>query len=462
MSAQLHSTQATVVGAGPVGCVLAMLLVRHGFDVRMYEMRPDMRTSELDGGRSINLVLTDRGLRALEMFGLRDKVLEITVPVLGRMLHALDGETSFQPYGKDESECNYSVSRGKLNEFLLDAAEDAGVTIAFEKTCIGANFEAGQLDVADADGNVTTVDAGVIFGADGAPSAVRQALVDAGIVDERVDMLEHGYKELPFPSGEDGKYAMAGHALHIWPRGDHFLMGLANLDGSFTGTIYLPWKGVHGFDELDERAHVRQFFEEDYPDAIPLLDDDFEAEFLANPNGKLGTVRCAPWHLDDRVLLVGDAAHGIVPFFGQGLNCGFEDCVVLDELMAASDDLAEVFAAFDARRKPNTEAIADMALDNFDEMREKVADPEFLLAKAVEHRIEQEMPEIYRSRYAIVMYSDLPFRFAFEVGEVQEAILAELTVAIERADQADLERARELIEARLVPLYERHRVSLTF
>lgn len=458
MAAEMDSKKMTVVGAGPVGCVLAMLLARRGHDVEVYEMRADMRAESAEGGRSINLVLTDRGLRALELFGLREKVLEITVPVLGRMMHPVAGELAFQPYGKDESECNYSVSRSKLNEFLLDAAEEAGVTIHFEKTCVGADFDAGELHFDGGD----AVDAPVIFGADGAPSAVRQALVEQGITDESVEMLDYGYKELVFPAGEDNSYAMAGHALHIWPRGDHFLMGLANLDGSFTGTIYLPWKGAHGFEDLSDKQKVRAFFEEHYPDAIPLLGEDFEEEFLSNPNGKLGTVRCEPWRLEDRVLLVGDAAHGIVPFFGQGLNCGFEDCYVLDKILDEQADLGEVFATFDTRRKPNTEAIADMALENFVEMRDKVADEEFLFQKAVEHRLENELTDIYRSRYAMVMYSSIPYRVAYEIGELQEELLDELCRDIDAPEEADLGRAREFIEENLVPLYERYDVDLSF
>jgi kynurenine 3-monooxygenase len=455
----------TVVGAGPVGCVLALLLARRGYSVQMYEMRPDMRSIGAQGGRSINLVLTDRGLRALELVELREKVLEITVPVLGRMMHSIDGELAFQPYGKDDSECNYSVSRDELNRFLLDAAEVAGVDIHFQKTCIGANFDAGELVVEDAkSGGRMHVDAPVIFGTDGAPSAIRKALVERGVVDESVEMLSYGYKELAFPAQDDG---MAGHALHIWPRGDHFLMGLANLDGSFTGTIYLPWKGDVGFEELSDKEGVREFFETYYQDAIALLDEGFEQEFLDNPNGKLGTVRTKPWHLSDenlagRVLLVGDASHGIVPFFGQGLNSGLEDCVVLDQLLEEHSELSEVFPAFSASRKPNTDAIADMALENFVEMREKVGDEEFLFKKAVEHHLENAFPDIYRSRYAMVMYSAIPYRVAFEIGERQQEMLDELCQGIERAEDVDLERARELIDQKLAPLYERYDVDLSF
>ncbi len=451
----------TVVGAGPVGCVLATLLARRGFDVRAFEKRPDMRRADLAGGRSINLVLTDRGLHALGRIGLRQKVLELTVPVLGRMMHSPDGDLTFQPYGKDDSECNYSVSRDRLNQFLLDAAEDAGVELNFEHELVDADLEAGQLIFETSPAGRTSVSSPVTFGCDGAPSAVRRALVQRPEFEESVDFMNWGYKELVFPAADDGGYAMERTALHIWPRGAHFLMGLANLDGSFTGTLYLPRTGPDSFDELDDPRRLLQFFQTNYADATELL-GDFVDEFLSHPTGSLGTVRCAPWHLDDRVLLVGDAAHGIVPFFGQGLNSGFEDCAVLDDLLADDTDLARVFETFFERRKANTDAIADMALENAVEMGEKVADPDFLLKKEVESIIEQQLGKLYRSRYATVMYSRIPYRVAYEAGKKQEAILSELTADLERAEDVDLEQARRLIERELTPLYEKYGVDLEF
>ena len=446
-----------IVGAGPVGCVLATLLARRGFDVEIFEKRPDMRRADISGGRSINLVLTDRGLRALERIGLRDQILELTVPVLGRMMHSIDAELSYQPYGKDDSECNYSVSRGGLNEFLLDAAADSGVEIHFDHELIDVDVERGRLIFEGGEEH----EADVIFGCDGAPSAVRRAMVERCGIEESVEFMSWGYKELLFPAGPDGTYRMEKNALHIWPRGQHFLMGLANLDGSFTGTLYLPRQGANSFDELDEPRKLREFFDEYYADAVDLL-GDFVDEFLKHPTGKLGTVRCAPWHVDGRVLLVGDAAHGIVPFFGQGLNCGFEDCVVLDELLSEEGDLESVFETFFRARKPNTDAIADMALENAVEMGEKVADPGFLMRKKVESILEREFSTLYRSRYAMVMYSTIPYRVAFEIGEVQEQILAELSEGLQRPQDLDLEGAGELIERRLRPLYERHDVDLRF
>ncbi len=452
----------TVVGAGPVGCVLSTLLAERGFDVTVFEKRPDLRSASLAGGRSINLVLTERGLSTLERIGLRDQVLELTVPVLGRMMHSDGGDTSFQPYGKDESECNHSVSRGQLNEFLLDAAEDAGVDIHFDCALRCADFDERTLRVDTADGDgPTTVDFDVVFGCDGAPSVLRQALVEAGEIDESVEFMDWGYKELLFPADDDGSWALDRDALHIWPRGDHFLMGLANLDGSFTGTLYLDRSGPESFESLDDHRSVRNFFERYYPNATPLL-GDFVDEFLDNPTGRLGTVRAEPWYLDGTALLVGDAAHGIVPFFGQGLNCGLEDCLVLDELLDGADDFESVFHAFFERRKTNTEAIADMALENAVEMGDKVADDDFLLKKEVESLIEQRFADIYRSRYAMVMYSTNDYRAAFEAGEIQKQLLASLCDGVDDAGDVDLDEARRLIEDQLTPVYDNYNVDLDF
>lgn len=448
--------RAVVVGAGPVGCVLSVLLARRGFAVSTYEKRADMRLAHVDAGRSINLVLTRRGLRALELLGLRESVLHLTVPVLGRMMHSIEGELAYQPYGKDDSECNYSISRGKLNEYLLDAAEREGCQIHFEHELLDADYDQGWLRFGTPAGEVE-VSATTVFGCDGGGSGVRRVLVEDHGAEQSLDILDYGYKELLFPG-----HQMAGHALHIWPRGVHMLMGLANLDGSFTGTIYLPNEGANSFAELDSVPAARAFFAEYYPDAIPLLSDDYAEDFASSPTGFLGTVRCAPWHYQDRVLLVGDAAHAIVPFFGQGLNCGLEDCSVLWELFDGEDDLAVVFERFYALRKTNAEAIADMALENFIEMRDRVGDERFLLEKAIERRIEQEHGDIYRSRYATVMYSHNPYRVAFDAGIIQSKLLKELAEGVSTPDEVDLEEAATLIEKRLVPFYEQHDVDLSF
>lgn len=457
--------EAIVIGAGPVGCVLSVLLSRRGFRVTVYEKRPDLRRADIPAGRSINLVLTRRGLQALELVGLREAVLHLTVPVLGRMMHDPKGRLTYQPYGRDETECNYSVSRGSLNEFLIEAAERHGCEIHFEHELVDADFDEGWLRFRrhDVDGDVE-IDATTVFGCDGAPSRVRRVLVESGLARHDVEMLDHGYKEVLFPADPtSGEFSMDGHALHIWPRGEHMLMALANKDRSFTGTVYLPFDDESAsFAALGDTDSVTAFFEEHYGDAIAHLGDDFEREFVDGPTGELGTVRCEPWNLDDRVLLVGDAAHGIVPFFGQGLNAGFEDCTVLWRLLDEGRDLAATFAAFYEARKPNTDAIADMALENFVEMRDRVADARFLARKAIEHRIEQAMPEIYRSRYATVMYSHNDYRAAREAGLIQQEILEELVDAAPSSDELDLDRARRLIERKLVPYYEQNQVDLGF
>jgi len=448
-----------VVGAGLVGSLLANLLARRGHDVCVFEKRPDPRAGGTDGGRSINLVLTRRGIRALERAGLAERALRLAVPVRGRMMHAPSGERTYQPYGRDDTECNHSVSRSGLNRFLIASAERNGVRFRFGAELRDADFDAGTLrfDGSAAGAGSVRVAADIVYGADGAGSAVRRILVGRGAIAERVEPLGHGYKELTIPPGPDGRPRLEPTALHIWPRGTTMLMALANLDGSFTATLYLPHRGPEGFETFERPGSALRLFRERFADAVPLL-PDLERELHENPVGTLGTVRCDPWHAGERVLLVGDAAHAIVPFFGQGMNSGFEDCTVLGDLLDRGE--GGTFAAFTRARRPDAEAIADMALDNFVEMRDRVADAGFLLRKAVEHRLEQEMPDRYRSRYALVMYTHVPFRVAQEAGEIQRGILDILCAGIDDPEAADLDRARALIGERLEPLFRAHGVRL--
>ena len=458
------SSRAVVVGAGPIGCVLSVLLAKRGHEVTLFEKRKDLRRAEEDSGRSINLVLTRRGLRALELIGLREEVLKLTVPVLGRMMHAVDGELTYQPCGKDDSECNYAVPRGDLNAFLLQAAQDHGVDIRFGQSLKDLDVDTQTLTFQHVDTDVIQeVFAPLLFATDGAGSRVRRTLTQRPDFHATSELIDYGYKEIEMPAGPDGDYTLASHALHIWPRGEHMLMGLANRDASFTGTLYLPYKGPHGFDTLDEDPQrVLSFFQSFYPDAIDVI-SDVRQEYANNPTGVLGTVRCDKWHLEDKILLLGDAAHAIVPFFGQGLNCGMEDCVVLDGLLEEfGHDMARVFSTFERVRKPNADAIADMALENFVEMRDKVGDPRFILKKQVERRIEQAMPDLYRSRYATVMYSHNPYRVAFDAGKIQQGIFDTLLLGVERPEEVDLDRAADLIRRDLTPFYERHDVDLAF
>lgn len=453
-----------IVGAGLVGSLLAALLARRGQRVEVYESRSDMRQGHAAAGRSINLVLTRRGIRALERVGLDAGAMALTVPVTGRLMHAVDGELTFQPYGRDESECNYSISRAGLNEYLIEQAEKLGATFHFDARLIDADFESGRLTFRDdAKQQQTEVAAERLFGTDGAASATREALQKLDGFDQSMELLDHGYKELVIPAGPDGSFLIERRALHIWPRGELMLMALPNLDGSFTVTLYLPHRGDFGFDTLTTEESVNALFRRFFPDAIPLI-PELAASFLANPTGVLGTVRSAPWHHLDRAMLLGDAAHAIVPFFGQGMNSGFEDCTVLAQLLdeAAGDDWSVVFSELDRRRKPNCDAIADMALENFVEMSERVGDAAFLLRKAVEHRLEQAMPRLYRSRYSMVMYSHIPFRVAFDAGRIQQTILDELCRDLATVDALDLERARALIDRRLTPFLDEHGVQLDY
>ena len=463
MSVNLEGKHIVVVGAGPVGCLMSCLLKKRGAtEVTLYEKRPDMRRATTLAGRSINLVLTERGLAALTLIRERERVVrELTVPVLGRMMHDTQGQLTYQPYGKDDSEHNHSVSRSELNKFLLDEAEEAGVKLCFEHTLNAVDVHTRKLFFSNRrTGKDLVIEADVIVGADGAPSPVRKALMTLEGAHEEIELLEDGYKEIPFAAREDGSYAMADHALHIWPRGSHMLMGLANLDGSFTGTIYMPNKGSDAsFEALDTPDKVLAFFETHYPDAIELVPNLGEV-FLENPVGTLGTVRCEPWHHEDDVVLVGDAAHAIVPFFGQGLNCGFEDCVVLYELLAECDTLGEAFARYDVARKRNTDAIADMALENYVEMSEQVGDATFLLKKKIERRIEQELETLYRSRYATVMYSHVPYKDAQDAGIIQQEILAELMEHYRTPEELDIEHARRLIEQKLTPFYRARHIDI--
>jgi kynurenine 3-monooxygenase len=444
-----------VAGAGLVGSLLATYLRRHGFDVGVYERGPDIRSGAGAEGRSINLVLTLRGLEALRAVGLADGALELTVPVMGRMMHSVDGDLAYQPYGKDDSECNYSISRKGLNRFLVTEAESRGARFRFEMPLTSADLDAGRLEL----GN-ETVDAALVFGADGAASALRRAMMRLEGYTESIELLSHGYKELLIPV-EQGR-RIEKHALHIWPRGDVMLMALPNLDGSFTVTLYLPYRGPRSFGRLDSPQRVLAFFEEHFTDAIPLI-PDLTSSYFDNPTGELGTVRCAPWHYRDRAALVGDAAHAIVPFFGQGMNCGFEDCAILDGLLEShGDDWATILPAYTDERKPNGDAIAAMALDNFVEMSERVGDAAFLLRKKVEHALEQRIPAEYRSRYSMVMYSSIPYRVAQEAGRIQDTILAELCDGLQGVEDLDIERARTLIRDKLTPYLEREGTDLSY
>jgi kynurenine 3-monooxygenase len=443
----------SIVGAGLAGTLLAILLARRGEIVRLFERFPDMRRTAIPAGRSINLALAARGIRALEMAGVMEHVTPLLIPMPGRMLHATDAQLTFVPYGQGAHEVIYSVSRPGLNRILLDAAEAAGVQIQFEQAAVSGDFDAGHIVMLDATRDARwRLPMRRIIAADGAGSVLRRSLVAARNVDCTEDLLAHGYKELTLPPAPDGRHLIEKNALHIWPRGGFMLIALPNLDGSFTLTLFLPRSGPDSFESLDATNSVRGFFAQHFPDALALL-PDLAAEFSARPTGVMGTVRCARWSDADRLLLIGDAAHAITPFHGQGMNCAFEDCRELDQVLRNEGDWTQAFAAFEASRHANTNAIADMAIENYGEMRDTVRDPKFQLQKSLSLALERRFPERFVPRYSMVMFHDeIPYSVALQRGRVQSEILAALTREATSLEQVDYAAAATLIRERLQPI----------
>lgn len=437
-----------ISGAGLAGSLLAVMFANRGFDVTIYEKRGDMRDEAMSAGRSINLALAARGIRALEYAGVMDRVRPLMIPMPGRMLHPLEGELKYQPYGSKAHETNYSVSRGELNKALMSAAEATGkVRILFSHEVHDIDFARNAMLVKNSVTGDTFEDHGLpVFAADGAGSPVRQAMARQLGIANSEDILDHAYKELNIPAAADGSWQIEKEALHIWPRGSFMLIALPNLDGSFTCTLFLPREGEPSFASLNSAEKLQQFFEERFPSALPLI-PDLKKDFFANPTGMLGTVRCDPWHHEDKAVLIGDAAHAVVPFHGQGMNAAFEDCVALDQLIAEhGKDWPTLFAAYTAERKPNGDAIAQMALENYTEMRDAVRDPAFHLRKQVEFALEEKFPGRFIPRYSMVMFHpEIPYAEALARGERQQELLFRLTENRERLEDVDLSNAESLL-----------------
>lgn len=454
------AVDATIVGAGLAGSLLAILLARTGRRVRVFERMPDMRREHIPAGRSINLALAARGIRALEMAGVMDRVLPLLIPMSGRILHEFDGRLTFVPYGQREHEVIHSVSRPGLNRILLDAAEEANVAIEFQRSAIAADFRRRCMVTRDErSGRVDEVPMHRVFAADGAGSALRRTLVSELDVPCSEELLKHGYKELTLPPGAGGRHQLEKNALHVWPRGGFMLIALPNLDGSFTVTLFLPQHGDDSFAALTEAARIDAFFAEYFPDARALM-PNLTAEFLDHPSGVMGTVRCERWSVDDQLLLIGDAAHAITPFHGQGMNCAFEDCRELVQRLDSGQDWSAAFRTFEQTRRLHTDAIADMAIENYLEMRDTVRDPKFHLQKALSLELERQFPDRFVPRYSMVMFHDeIPYALALERGRIQNKILTHLTRSAFSLAQVDFDAAARMIDERLPPIAARKEVD---
>jgi kynurenine 3-monooxygenase len=461
----------TLVGGGLVGSLLATLLAQRGFDVDVFERRPDPRAAGYAGGRSINLALAERGLHGLRLAGLDDEVMRLAVMMRGRMVHHRDGHAELLRYGRDDSEVIWSISRGRLNIALIDAAERAGARFHFGQRLVGAVFNGGvTLELhEEATGTTRCHAAPFAIGADGAGSALRAAMDAMQPLGERIEALGHGYKELEIPPAaaptpgspasanapDRARFAIEPNALHIWPRGNYMCIALPNAEGSFTVTLFMPNQAPAGqpsFESVPAPAQAQALFAREFADLLPHL-PELAQDYAANPVGVLATLYLDHWHIDRRAVLLGDAAHAIVPFHGQGMNAGFEDAVELADLFAAQRiDPAGTFLEFEQRRKPNAEAIAAMALENYVEMRDSVADPGFLLRRELGRVLAARHPGRFVPRYWMVTFTRMPYAQAFSRGAVQDEILRELTAGKDHLDAVDLDAADALVQARLTPL----------
>lgn len=423
-----------VVGGGLVGSLLAIYLVKRGYEVSIFERRPDMRKEPADGGRSINLALSDRGIRALDEIELMPEIRKISTAMNGRMIHDPDGNLSFLPYGKEGQFIN-SISRSALNSALLDKAESLGVNLYFEHRCRKVDFRKTEAQFQYANpvtiGRTRHRSVGrsklkfdIIAGADGAFSSIRGAMEVTDRFNYAQQYIKHGYKELTIPAGHGA--TLEKNALHIWPRESFMMIALPNADGSFTCTFFFPFEGDQSFSTLKDDRAVKKFFTETFPDAVPLM-PTLLGDFNKNPASSLVTISCFPWHRNS-TFLIGDAAHAIVPFFGQGMNAGFEDCRVLNQLLEEhQDNWDTVLLKFQESRKPDTDAIAQLALDNFVEMRDHVADPEFLLRKKIEATLHQLYPSRWIPLYSMVTFnSSIGYGEAYALGQRQKKVMDEV------------------------------------
>lgn len=408
-----------IVGAGLVGSLLAVILRKKGFAVQIFEKRKDPRTSDAAEGRSINLALSHRGIRPLKVAGVYDTIAPYLIPMNGRMMHDTSGELTFQSYGK-EGEFINSVSRAQLNELLIESAEKAGVEMFFDHQCNHVDFDSNTLTFKNGD----TATADLIVGTDGAFSAIRKHLQSSDRFNYSQHYIEHGYKELCIDPKDD-EFQMEENFLHIWPRGNYMLIALPNFDKTFTCTLFFPFEGHPSFSNLTTEKEVDAFFEENFSDAKKLI-PDLSAQFFSNPTSSLVTVKCEPWN-KGKCIVLGDAAHAIVPFYGQGMNCGFEDVrLFVEQAEAMNWEWEKVLPAYASSRKKDADAISELALSNFIEMRDHVGDPLFLKRKQLEAQIQEQYPEDWIPLYSMVTFSDIPYAEAMRLGAIQKQIMDEV------------------------------------
>ncbi len=418
------SRNVTILGAGLVGSLLSIILRKKGHEVTIYERRPDMRAANMSAGKSINLAMSARGWKALELAGLRTDLEPIAIPMYGRYLHQPDGQTAFQPYSR-RNEAIYSVSRGELNRRLMTLAENNGVKINFDHRCSGVDVPSNTVRLSH-NGEDKTVTADLLFGADGAFSALRNSYTHMDRVNSAQNYLEYGYKELAILPDANGGWLMEKNALHIWPRGRYMMIALPNTDGTFTCTLFMPFEGEVSFEKLKTEADVHHLFDTQFADAKALMPGLIE-DFFTNPTSSLITTHVFPWHYADRSALIGDAAHAIVPFYGQGMNAGFEDCSVIAELMEAhGDNWTTLLQEYERMRKPNGDAVAALALMNFVEMRDKVADAKFLERKKIEKELGNRFPDHFTSVYEMVSFSHIPYNTAMQCIQAQDRLLEQI------------------------------------
>ena len=441
-----------IIGAGLCGSLLALRLAQRGYKVAVYESRPDLRTTDISAGRSINLALSDRGFKALRLCGVEEKAREICIPMYGRLMHDVEGNTFASNYSGRSGEYINSISRGDLNAILLTEAEKhENVTIHFNKKCIAVDIENTIADFEDYQTKEEfSINADAIFGTDGAGSILRKSyyLERKFLFSYSQNYLSHGYKELEIPANALGRHQISKEHLHIWPRGEYMLIALPNMDGSFTVTLFLSYnEGEYNFNNLTSEEKITAFFETQFPDALQLI-PSIKEEFLNNPTGPLGTVKCSPWHYKNKTILFGDAAHAIVPFYGQGMNASFEDITIFDEVLNQDlNDWETVFKTYEKVRKQDTDAIADLAIDNFHEMKDHVANPLFKEKRKLEMGLEKAFPNDYFSKYSMVTFNEnIPYAEAMKKGRAQDKALLNMVAHHDLDVVADLKEVLEKVQ----------------